>query len=383
MFNEFIKFVRQLYQTEKFIPLHAPRFVGNEKKYLLETIDSTFVSSAGQSVEDFEQKIASTTSADYAISTVNGTAALHVALIVIGVSHGDEVITQALTFVATCNAIHYCGANPVFVDVDKSTFGMSPDALSNYLEEHAEIRNGTAWNKTTGRRISACVPMHTFGHPVEINKIIEICNQYYIPVIEDAAESLGSTLNTKYTGTFGAIGVLSFNGNKIITTGGGGMILTDSKSLAHTAKHLTTTARLAHNWNYEHDEVGYNYRMPNLNAALGLAQLEQLSGFVDNKRILAEHYRDWCSANNVHFVMEPYAARSNYWLNALILNDANERDSFLNATNSNGVMTRPAWKPMHQLEMYKDCHHGPLHNTEWVSERVVNIPSSVCENLSK
>jgi perosamine synthetase len=383
MFDEFIKFVRQLYQTDDLIPLHAPKFLGNEKKYLLETIDSTFVSSVGQNVEDFEQKIACTTTANYAISTVNGTAALHVALIVTGVSHGEEVITQALTFVATCNAIRYCGADPVFVDVDRKTFGMSPEALTNYLEEHAEIKNGNAWNKTTGRRISACIPMHTFGHPVKIDKIIEICNQYHIPVIEDAAESLGSTWNVKHTGTFGMMGVLSFNGNKIITTGGGGMILTDSESLAYTAKHLTTTARLAHNWNYEHDEIGYNYRMPNLNAALGLAQLEQLSGFVDNKRTLAKHYRDWCSENNVQFVTEPEGARSNYWLNALIMNDVEERDSFLKVTNKNGVMTRPAWKPMHKLKMYKDCHHGLLQNTEWISERVVNIPSSVCDNLTK
>jgi perosamine synthetase len=383
MFDEFIKLVRQLYQTEEFIPLHAPRFYGNEKKYLLETIDSTFVSSVGQNVEEFEQKISDTTTAKYAIPTVNGTAALHVVLLVTGVSHGDEVITQALTFVATCNAIRYCGADPVFVDVDRKTFGMCPEALSNYLEEHAEIRNGNAWNKTTGRRISACVPMHTFGHPVDINKIIEICNQYGIPVLEDAAESLGSTLNGKHTGTFGVMGVLSFNGNKIITTGGGGMILTDNKSSARKAKHLTTTARLAHNWNYDHDEIGYNYRMPNLNAALGLAQLEQLSGFVDNKRALAEHYRDWCSENNVQFVAEPEGAYSNYWLNALILNDVEERDSFLEVTNKNGVMTRPVWKPMYKLKMYKDCHHGPLQNTEWVSERVVNIPSSVCDKLTK
>ena len=382
MFEDFVSFVRNLYQTDGFVPLHAPVFLGNEKEYLLETIDSTFVSSVGEYVELFEQRIASTTNTGYAVATVNGTAALHAALLVVGVSNGDDVLTQALTFVATCNAIRYCGADPVFVDIDRNSLGMSPESLANYLDEHVEKRDGYAWNKSTGRRISACIPMHTFGHPTRIDLIIDICSQYHIPVIEDAAESLGSTWKTGHTGTFGRLGVLSFNGNKIVTTGGGGMILTNDESLANRARHLTTTARISHRWDYEHDRVGYNYRMPNLNAALGMAQLEQLREFVDNKREVARNYISWCRDKNLEILIEPEGARSNYWLNALILRDSDERDSFLQETNQNDVMTRPAWNPMHHLQMYESCHSGPLENTEWAIDRVVNIPSSVCHGLS-
>jgi aminotransferase in exopolysaccharide biosynthesis len=383
MFEDFVSFVRNLYQTDGFVPLHAPVFLGNEKEYLLETIDSTFVSSVGEYVELFEQRIASTTNTGYAVATVNGTAALHAALLVVGVSNGDDVLTQALTFVATCNAIRYCGADPVFVDIDRNSLGMSPESLANYLDEHVEKRDGYAWNKSTGRRISACIPMHTFGHPTRIDLIIDICSQYHIPVIEDAAESLGSTWKTGHTGTFGRLGILSFNGNKIITTGGGGMILTNDESLANSARHLTTTARISHRWDYEHDRVGYNYRMPNLNAALGMAQLEQLREFVDNKREVARNYISWCRDKNLEILIEPEGARSNYWLNALILRDSDERDSFLQETNQNDVMTRPAWNPMHHLPMYEKCHAGPLDNTDWAIDRVVNIPSSVCTCLSK
>jgi aminotransferase in exopolysaccharide biosynthesis len=383
MFEDFVSFVRNLYQTDGFVPLHAPVFLGNEKEYLLETIDSTFVSSVGEYVELFEQRIASTTNTGYAVATVNGTAALHAALLVVGVSNGDDVLTQALTFVATCNAIRYCGADPVFVDIDRNSLGMSPESLANYLDEHVEKRDGYAWNKSTGRRISACIPMHTFGHPTKIDLIIDICSQYHIPVIEDAAESLGSTWKTGHTGTFGRLGILSFNGNKIITTGGGGMILTNDESLANRARHLTTTARISHRWDYEHDRVGYNYRMPNLNAALGMAQLEQLREFVDNKREVARNYISWCRDKNLEILIEPEGARSNYWLNALILRDSDERDSFLQETNQNDVMTRPAWNPMHHLPMYEKCHAGPLDNTDWAIDRVVNIPSSVCTCLSK
>jgi aminotransferase in exopolysaccharide biosynthesis len=383
MFEDFVSFVRNLYQTDGFVPLHAPVFLGNEKEYLLETIDSTVVSSVGEYVELFEQRIASTTNTGYAVATVNGTAALHAALLVVGVSNGDDVLTQALTFVATCNAIRYCGADPVFVDIDRNSLGMSPESLANYLDEHVEKRDGYAWNKSTGRRISACIPMHTFGHPTKIDLIIDICSQYHIPVIEDAAESLGSTWKTGHTGTFGRLGILSFNGNKIITTGGGGMILTNDESLANRARHLTTTARISHRWDYEHDRVGYNYRMPNLNAALGMAQLEQLREFVDNKREVARNYISWCRDKNLEILIEPEDARSNYWLNALILRDSDERDSFLQETNQNDVMTRPAWNPMHHLPMYEKCHAGPLDNTDWAIDRVVNIPSSVCTCLSK
>ncbi|MCK9395119.1 MAG: LegC family aminotransferase [Methylobacter sp.] len=375
--DSFIRFVRDVYRTDEFIPLHEPRFQGREKEYLLDAIDSTFVSSVGQYVDRFEADCAKYTGAKYAVATVNGTAALHVALLLAGVKRDEEVITQALTFVATCNAIHYCGAEPVFVDVDKATLGLSPLALAGYLDEFAEVRDGAAWNKQTGKRIGACLPMHTFGHPADMDGIMQVCEKFQIPVVEDAAEALGSTLNGRHCGTFGRLGVLSFNGNKIMTTGGGGMILTDDETLAKQAKHLTTTAKQPHPWQFVHDQVGFNYRLPNLNAALGVAQLECLPLFLEKKRRLAERYADWGKQNKVLIMAEPEAACSNYWLNVVLLDGLSERDAFLTATNGQSVMTRPVWEPMHRLPMYRHCQKDALANTEWAADRVVNIPSSV------
>ncbi|PPK77148.1 aminotransferase in exopolysaccharide biosynthesis [Methylobacter tundripaludum] len=375
--EDFIRFVREIYQTDELIPLHEPRFQGREKEYLIDAIDSTFVSSVGQYVDRFEADCAKYTGAKYAVATVNGTAALHAALLLVGVKRDEEVITQALTFVATCNAIHYCGAEPVFVDVDRTTLGLSAQALEGYLDEFAEDRNGETWNKQTGKRIAACLPMHTFGHPVDMGRIVEVCGKYHIPVVEDAAEALGSTLNKQHCGTFGRVGVLSFNGNKIMTTGGGGMILTDDETLAKQAKHLTTTAKQPHSWQFMHDQVGFNYRMPNLNAALGVAQLECVPLFVTKKRELAARYIEWSQQNGFQCFIEPEAACSNYWLNAVVLENLSERDAFLKVTNEQGIMTRPIWEPMHRLPMYRHCRKGVLVNTEWAADRIVNIPSSV------
>jgi perosamine synthetase len=376
MFDDFVQLVRGIYQTDKFIQLHEPSFSGREKEYLLDAIDSTFVSSVGSYVDRFELDIAKYTGANYAIATVNGTSALHIALLLAGVEPETEVITQPLTFVATCNAIKYCGAEPIFVDVDRHTLGMHPDSLKIYLDKHAEIKKGVTWNKTTKKRITACLPMHTFGIPVDMISLMSICNEYNIPIVEDAAESLGSTLNDKHTGTFGICGTLSFNGNKIITTGGGGMILTNNKQLAERAKHLTTTAKVKHKWLFCHDEVGYNYRMPNLNAALGVAQLERLPSLIEKKRDLAKLYSQWCTKHGITMIKEQTGAKSNFWLNTIILKNRTQRDAFLEHSNNLGVATRPAWKLMHLLPMFAHCHCGKLDVCEWLSKRIINIPSS-------
>lgn len=377
MYEKVISFIREQYQTDAFIPLHEPRFVGNEKKYLNDCIDSTFVSSVGAYVDKFEAMTTQYTGAGYAVATVNGTAALHIALLLADVKPGDEVITQPLTFIATCNAINYCDADPVFVDVDRHTLGLSPDKLEHFLNTSCEMHSEGCFNKLTGRRIAACVPMHTFGHPCRIGEIAEICEKFSIRLVEDAAESLGSTYKSRHAGTFGRISAVSFNGNKIITTGGGGMILCDDEALAKKAKHLTTTAKVPHKWEYVHDTVGYNYRLPNLNAALGCAQLESLDAFLTDKRELAEKYRDLFDEMGMAFITEPEHARSNYWLNAVVLENSEARNSFLDATNSAGVMTRPIWKLMNKLEMFKHCLCGDLNEAEWLEERVVNIPSGV------
>ena len=370
-------FIQKIYKTTGFIPLHEPKFLGNEKKYLNECVDSTFVSSVGKFVDKFEEKIANYTGVKYAIATSNGTSALHVSLLLANVGCGDEVITQPLTFVATCNAISYCGANPVFVDVDKETMGLSPSALKGFLEKNTSIIDQQCINNYTGKVIKACVPMHTFGHPCRIDEIKCICDKYYIFLIEDAAESLGSMYKNKHTGTYGQIGVISFNGNKIITSGGGGCIITNNKELAKKAKHITTTAKEPHKWEYTHDMVGYNYRMPNLNAALIVAQLEQLENFLNHKRNLANRYAEFFNLNTIKFIVEPKNSKSNYWLNAVILKDEKQRDLFLEETNSKGVMTRPIWTLMSKLQMFKDAQCGNLKNSEWLECRVVNIPSSV------
>lgn len=376
MFDDVVQFIQSIYKTTESIPLHEPRFLGNEKKYLNECIDSTFVSSVGKFVDKFEENIANYIGVRYAVATGNGTSALHTALLISGVESGDEVITQPLTFVATCNAISYCGANPVFVDVDKETMGLSPSALKGFLEKNTSIIDQQCINNYTGKVIKACVPMHTFGHPCRIDEIKCICDKYYIFLIEDAAESVGSTYKGRHTGTFGQVGVMSFNGNKIITAGGGGCIVTNDKALAKKAKHLTTTAKVQHKWDFNHDMVGYNYRMPNLNASLLVAQLENLDNFISSKRKLANVYETFFNSNNYVFVKEPMDSKSNYWLNAIILKDKQKRDEFLDETNSSGIMTRPIWTLMNKLPMFGYAQCDSLKNSEWLEDRVVNIPSS-------
>lgn len=360
-------------------PLHRPVFEGNERSYLVETIDSNFVSSVGARVTEFEERIADFAGARRAVATVNGTAALHMALVLAGVRPGDEVISQALTFVATCNAVSYIGARPVFVDVDEDTLGMSPDALRRWLTRNNTVHEGQCVNQRTGARIAACVPMHTFGLPCRIEAIASVCAEFGIPLIEDAAESLGSYVGDRHTGTFGKLGTFSFNGNKVITTGGGGMIITDDTALADRAKHLTTTAKAPHPWDFMHDEVGYNYRLPNLNAALGCAQMEALPLMLQIKAEVAARYRDFCHQNGLHFIEPIPGTTANYWLNALRLQDRAARDAFLAFTNARGVMTRPIWRLMNELPAFSDCEHDGLQVSAWLADRVVNLPSSVPE----
>lgn len=382
MYSHIIQYIKSLYKQD-FVPLHEPRFIGNEKKYVLETIDSTFVSSVGKFVTQFEEITADYTGAKYAVATVNGTAALHIALLIAGVKSGDEVLTQALTFVATANAIAYCAAKPTFIDVDSTTLGLSPEMLKNFLLENAEMRScGFTYNKISGNRISACVPMHTFGFPTKIDEIVAVCKEYNIAVVEDAAESLGSFYKNKHTGTFADIGILSFNGNKTVTTGGGGMLLTSNKEVATFAKHITTTAKMPHKWEYIHDYTAYNYRLPNINAALGVAQMENLNFFIEKKRILAEKYKNFFqNIENVTYIEEPINSRSNFWFNTIMFQTKKERDEFLEVTNQNGVMTRPAWQLMHKLPMYQNCFANNLKTTEFLADRMVNIPSSVIIEL--
>ena len=377
-FCRVVEFVRGMYGND-FIPLHRPVFEGNERQYLFDCIDSNFVSSVGAKVTEFEQQIAAFTGARFAIATVNGTAALHVALQLAGVGRDDEVISQALTFIATCNALSYTGAHPVFVDVDRDTLGMSPAALRRFLATYAEQRDGCVWNKSTGRRIAACVPMHTFGLPCRIEEIAVICAEWGIALVEDAAESLGSYVGERHTGTFGVFGTLSFNGNKIITTGGGGMIITNDEALAKRAKHITTTAKIPHPYEFVHDEVGYNYRLPNLNAALGCAQMERLPWMLEAKREIAAKYAAFFAEHVVTMAAPLAGTMANHWLNAIVLADKAERDAFLTYTNQQGVMTRPIWRLMSELEMFKHCQHDELKNSRWLEERVVNVPSSVSD----
>jgi len=379
MFEQTIDFIKAAYPEKDFIALHEPVFLGNEKKYLNECIDSTFVSSVGKFVDQFEAMVASYTGAKYAIATVNGTAALHIALLLAGVQPDDEVITQPLTFIATCNAISYCNAKAVFIDVDKETMGLSPVALRKFLQENTVIKDEQCLNEKTGKIIKACVPMHTFGHPCRIDEIKAICDEYHIILVEDAAESLGSYYKGQHTGTFGAVSALSFNGNKTITTGGGGMIITNDEQLAKKAKHLTTTAKEAHPYEYIHNVIGYNYRMPNLNAALGCAQMESLADVLKNKRELALEYEIFFKAQGIQFMTEQTSTVSNFWLNAIILKDKHQRDDFLKATNDKNVMTRPIWTLMNKLEMFKGCQSDSLENALWLEERVVNIPSGATQ----
>lgn len=381
MYEDIVDFIRNHYEANEgeTVMLHAPTFAGNEKKYLNECIDSTFVSSVGPFVDRFEKEIAAFTGAAKAVVCVSGTNALHMAMMLVGVNRDDEVLTQALTFIATCNAISYIGAHPVFIDVDLDTMGLSPVALERWLDENAEMRNGECFNKTTGRRIKACVPMHTFGHPVKLDEIADICRKWNIELVEDAAESIGSYYKGRHTGTFGRVGAISFNGNKTITTGGGGMLLFQDEELGKFAKHITTQAKVPHRWAFVHDHIGYNYRMPNINAALGCAQLEQIDRFLESKRATAQAYIDYFAVepHGIKFMKEPDGTKSNYWLNAVLLPDREAQQTFLEYTNDHGVMTRPVWELMNRLAMFKDAQTDGLENTIYLADRIVNIPSSV------
>jgi aminotransferase in exopolysaccharide biosynthesis len=392
-YQSMIDFIRSLYPDKDFIALHEPYFSGNEKKYTEVCIDTTFVSSVGKYVDRFEEMIREYTGAKYAIATVNGTAALHIALKLAGVEQGGLVLTQALTFIATCNAIAYCGAEPVFVDIDRDTLGMSPESLENWLKANTVVVEGKCYyqpqqgvavadmetaNRLGLKRISACVPMHTFGHPCQIDKIVAFCDRYHIPVVEDSAESIGSFYKDQHTGTFGKLGIFSFNGNKTITTGGGGMIVTDDDELGPLAKHITTTAKKPHPWRFEHDRIGYNYRLPNINAALGCAQMEKLPEILQNKRETAKAYQSFFAKfDEIEFIDEPQDCVSNFWLNAILLKDVSAREAFLKETNESKVMTRPAWILMNELLMYNDCIVADLSVSQEISDRLVNIPSSV------
>jgi aminotransferase in exopolysaccharide biosynthesis len=359
--------------------LHEPRFAGNEWQYVKECLDSTFVSSVGKFVDRFEADLATYTGARYAVAVVNGTAALHIALKLVGVQHGDEVLVPALTFVATANAVSYCGATPHFADCENTTLGLAAEPLRHYLNSITEMHGGVCINRQTGKSIRALVPMHTFGHPVDLDGLLAVARDFNLSLVEDAAESLGSLYHGRHTGIFGTMGTLSFNGNKTITTGGGGAIITDDESLARKAKHLTTTAKVPHRWAYEHDEVGYNYRMPNLNAALGCAQLEQLPGFLNAKRQI---FNSYCTAfadlPGMHIVGEPADCRSNFWLQTLQLESDNLalRDAILDATAAVGYMTRPIWTPLHKMRPYADCPRMPMPVTSSLEQRLINLPSS-------
>ena len=377
-YEKITDFIHQLFGTEETVPLHTPLFIGNEKKYLEECIDTTFVSSVGKFVDRFEADMAAYTGAKKAVVCVSGTNALHMALMLVGVERDDEVLTQALTFIATCNAVSYIGAHPVFIDVDRDTLGLSPRAVKDWLVKNAELRNGACYNKRTGRRVKACVPMHTFGHPVKIDELLTVCDEWHIELVEDAAESIGSLYKGRHTGTFGKVGAISFNGNKTITTGGGGMLLFQDEELGKLAKHLTTQAKVPHRWAFVHDHIGYNYRMPNINAALGCAQLENIERYVENKRETARIYADFFKdMPDITFFTEPEDCRSNYWLNVVMLKDKAAQQEFLEYTNDHGVMTRPVWELMNRLEMFKRCETDGLENTRWLADRIVNIPSSV------
>lgn len=375
--KDIIEFIRFQFQTNDFIPLHAPVLNGNERNYLLDAVDSTFVSSVGAYVQLAEKLCSDYIRCNHSVAVVNGTSALFLSLKIVGVKSGDEVLTQALTFVATANSINYLGANPVFLDVDKETMGLSPCAISDFLSEFGEIRGESTYNKKTGKRIAACVPMHTFGFPAKIDEIVNICNKWNIPVVEDAAESLGSFYKGKHTGSFGRVATFSFNGNKIVTAGGGGMIVTDDQIIGLSAKHLSTTAKIPHSYLFTHDQLGYNFRMPNINASLLCAQLERLDHFLLAKRKLASRYINFFEDSSIKFRKELDDTQANYWLMCIEFSDIRERDEFLVYSNSVGVMSRPIWDLMFKLPMYHDCYRDSQSNAIYLSDRIVNIPSSV------
>ena len=372
-----INFIKSIYGNNKFIPLHEPRFFGNEKKYLEECIDSTYVSSVGKFVDQFEDRIAKYTGAKYAVATNNGTSAIHISLILANVDQNCEVITQAINFVASCNAISYCNASPIFIDVDRDTMGLSPSALKFFLDNNTTVKNKQCINNRTSKVIKACIPMHSYGHPCRIEEIKKICDEYNIFLIEDAAESVGSLYKGRHTGTFGQLAAMSFNGNKIVTAGGGGCVITDDEILAKKAKHLTTTAKVPHRWDFYHDQIGYNYRMPNLNASLGIAQIEKLEYFIKKKRELAKKYHILFENTDIEFFNEPENTRSNYWLNTLIFKNEIKRNDALEYTNKNKIMTRPPWTLMTKLNMFSNCERSDIKNSEELEKKVLNIPSSV------
>ena len=376
-YSEVIGFIKNQFDNKAFIPLHEPRFFGNEKKYVVDTIDSTFVSSVGAYVDKFEIMMSSISATNKSVAVVNGTSALQVALRLAGVSAGDEVITQALTFIATINAIIYNGAAPIFIDVDIDTMGLSPNAVEAFLDEFGELREGVCYNKKTNKKIAACMPMHTFGFPVHLNELLKVCNKWNIPLVEDAAEAIGSEYHSKPIGSFGKLAVFSFNGNKIVTSGGGGAIVTNNVELGAKAKHLTTTAKVPHPYEYVHDEIGYNFRMPNLNAALACAQLEQLYSFINSKRALAQEYSSFFKSKGINFRTELPQTKANYWLMSVELENKNERESFLKETNENGVMTRPIWQLIFKSSLYSGFQKDEQVNALYLEDRIVNIPSSV------
>lgn len=377
MDTKIVNAVREIYQTNEFIPLHAPIFSGNESKYVNDTLESTFVSSVGKYVDDLEDLIADYTNAPKAVAIVNGTAALHVALYQADVTVGDFVITQPLTFVATCNAIHQLGAKPIFLDIDSESLGLCPHAVENWLNEYAIVDGeGHCRHQPSGARIRAMVPMHTFGHPAKMDELLQVARKWNLYLIEDAAESLGSFYKGRHTGTLGDIGVLSFNGNKIVTTGGGGMLLCNSLDQGAKLKHITTTAKQPHPYEFFHDLPGFNYRMPNINAALGCAQMEKLDVILRSKRMIAQYYESFFEGSDFRFLKEPGYGHSNYWLNAIFCPSKDVRNKLLEFTNASGIMTRPVWKLMHRLPMYQESLRGDLPNAEHAESLLLNLPSS-------
>jgi perosamine synthetase len=376
-YSDEIGFIKSQFKNKDFIPLHEPRFLGNEKKYVVDTIDSTFVSSVGAFVDKFELMMSTISCTNKSVAVVNGTSALQVALRLATVNVGDEVITQALTFIATINAIIYNGAAPIFIDVDIDTMGLSPKAVEAFLEENGEIREGICYNKKTNKKIAACMPMHTFGFPVHLDELLKVCNKWNIPLVEDAAEAIGSEYHSKPIGSFGKLGVFSFNGNKIVTSGGGGAIVTNDIELGIKAKHLTTTAKVPHPYEYVHDEIGYNFRMPNINAALACAQLEQLDFFIENKRKLAREYNTFFKSKGINFRTEMPQTKANYWLMCIELENKKDKEAFLKDTNENGVMTRPIWKLIFKSSFYSNFQKDEQINAMYLEDRIVNIPSSV------
>lgn len=368
-----------LSQGKEFIPLHEPIFAGAEWSYVKECLDTGWVSSVGKYVDLFEEKLAEYIGVKRAVAVVNGTAALHISLLAAGVEQNEEVLMPALTFIATANAVSYCGAVPHFVDSEHATLGVDAKKLRCYLQEIALLKEGACYNRQSGRRIRAVVPMHTFGHPVDLDELAALCEEFYLVLVEDAAESLGSFYKGKHTGNWGLVSAVSFNGNKIVTTGGGGAVLTNDEELGRKIKHWTTQAKVPHRWEFQHDAIAYNYRLPNINAALGCAQLEQLAGFVEAKRSVAELYKQvFDKLEGVSFFIEPDFARSNYWLNSFLLEAefAGERDAVLQALNDAGIMSRPVWNLMYTLPMFQDCPRMACETAADISKRLINIPSS-------